>query len=186
VNAVLEWSAVVLGLLYLLGAVAQHRSCWIAGGLSALLFLQLFREAGLPMQALLQVYYVIVAVHGWWHWGSANSGTELPVRRWPAGYHIAALAVLGLSTLAVALLRQGPEPFTVVLDAATSLGSLLATWMVARKVLENWLYWIAIDSAAAILYLHSGLTATAGLYVLYTVIACFGWIRWRQTYRPQS
>ena len=81
-NLLVEWSAGALGLLYLLGAVAQWRSCWIAGGASALLFLQLFWQAQLPMQALLQVYYVAVAVHGWWHWGSAEHGTALPVQRW--------------------------------------------------------------------------------------------------------
>ena len=182
-NTPLEWLAVGLGLLYLLGAVQQRRSCWIAGGISAVIFAHLFHEAELPMQALLQLYYVVVAVHGWWHWGSSEAGTALPVQRWLPVRHAVLLLLWAAASAATLLLREAPLQLTTLLDTVTTWGSLLATWLVARKVLENWLYWIVIDAAAVVLYAHSGLTATAGLYLLYTIIAVVGWFRWRQTYR---
>ncbi|MEM6774728.1 MAG: nicotinamide mononucleotide transporter, partial [Pseudomonadota bacterium] len=65
----LEAVAVALGLLYLVLAIREQRSGWVAGGLASLLFLLLFWRASLPMQALLQVYYVLVSIHGFLHWG---------------------------------------------------------------------------------------------------------------------
>jgi nicotinamide mononucleotide transporter len=190
---------VLSGAAYLLGAVLQWRSCWLAGGLSAALFLVLFWRSNLPYQSLLQVYYLLVAVHGWIHWGAGDGAARpgpgqaevdpmreaapataaLPVQRWPLRWHLAAIAgVLLLALLSLAL-RAGPATPLAALDALTAWGSVLATWLVARKVLENWLYWIVIDAAAVYLYWHSGLAGTAALFAIYTVIAVFGWIRWR-------
>ena len=181
-SAILEWTAVALGLVYLLGAVQQWRWCWIAGGISAGLFLIVFHEADLPIQALLQAYYMAVAVHGWWHWGAADPGsTGLSVQQWPITWHLVAIAVVALLVVATVALRGSAIELSPTLDAATGWGSALATWLVARKVLENWLYWIVIDSAAVVLYLHNGLGATAALYALYTLIALLGWLKWRQT-----
>jgi nicotinamide mononucleotide transporter len=64
-------------------------------------------------------------------------------------------------------------------DAFVAWVSVLATWMVARKVLENWLYWIVVDSVAAALYWSQGLHATAVLFVVYVVIAVRGYFTWR-------
>ena len=176
-----------LGLAYVVLAVLQRRLCWLAGGTSAALFLWIFWYAQLPTQALLQLYYVAVAVHGWWHWGHADGQRRpLPVQRWRGSAHLAALAAIVLLTVATLLLRGAPAGLTPVLDAGTAWGSAVATWMVARKVLENWLYWIAIDSAAVVMYLYSGLLATAGLYALYTLIAIAGWIQWRRSLPPAS
>ena len=61
------------------------------------------------------------------------------------------------------------------LDAAIAWGSVLTTWMVARKVLENWLYWVVLDSAAAVLAAWQGLAATALLFLLYTALALRGY-----------
>jgi len=76
----------------------------------------------------------------------------------------------------VARVQGGLVPYV---DAFVAWASVLATWMVARKVLENWLYWIVVDSVAAALYWSQGFQATAGLYVLYVVIAVRGYIAWR-------
>ena len=185
-SAALEAAAVALGLTYLLLAVREQRLCWVAGGASSLLFLWLFQRAALPAQALLQGYYVAVAVHGWWHWGAADGdGAALAIRHWNARKHALALAALLLLTALSLALREAPGT-VALLDTAIGWGSVLATWMVARKVLENWLYWIVIDSAAALLYLYSALPATAALYLLYTLIAVHGWRRWRLQYLRSS
>lgn len=178
------------GALYLGGAVLQWRACWLAGGISAALFLVLFWRSELPYQALLQVYYLLVAVHGWVHWGSNgasddssknNGHSRLPVQRWPLAWHVAAISAVLAITAGSLALRTSPHTLLSTLDALTAWGSVLATWLVARKVLENWLYWIVIDAAAVYLYWQSGLAGTAALFVLYTLIAIAGWIRWRSS-----
>jgi nicotinamide mononucleotide transporter len=138
------------------------------------------------MQALLQVYYVLVAIHGWRHWGAAGTSAELPVSRWQLSAHLAALAALAILVLGTVLIRDTPGDLRATLDAATSWGSVLATWMVAQKKLDAWLYWIVIDALSVILYLQAGLMATAALYLLYTVLAVLGWFQWQSNSLTQN
>ncbi|MFT7286091.1 MAG: nicotinamide mononucleotide transporter [Halieaceae bacterium] len=175
-----ESAAVLLGVGYLLLAILERRSCWIAGGLASLLFLGIFWRASLPQQALLQLYYMGVAAHGFRHW-AASDGSPLPITRWRARYHLAAACAVAVAVLGSLLLRDALGDQRAWLDAATSWGSVLATWMMAQKRLEAWLYWILIDAVSVLMYLDAGLEPTAGLYLLYTILAVVGWLKWRST-----
>jgi nicotinamide mononucleotide transporter len=177
-----EWAAVALALAYLLLAVRQNPWCWAAAAASSAIYLVLFARGGLVMQAALQVFYVAMAGYGWYAWrgGSSGHATALPVTRWSGPRHAAALGVVLALTLAngwlIARPADGPLPWV---DALVAWSSVLATWLVARKVLENWLYWIVVDAVAVGLYWSQGFHATAGLYVLYVVIAVRGYFAWR-------
>jgi nicotinamide mononucleotide transporter len=175
-----EWVAVVLALGYLLLAIRQDPWCWACAILSAGLYLVIFARAGLVMQALLQVFYVAMSIYGWRTWGAAGASSALPVSRWAAWQHLAGLAAIAVvSGLNGAFItRSGGPTLLPYVDAAIAWGSVLATWMVARKVLENWLYWIVLDCAAAGLYWTQGLYATAVLFVIYAVLAMRGYREW--------
>lgn len=199
----LEAVAAILGLAYLVLAIRERRECWIAGGFASVLFSGVFWHAALPMQALLQVYYVGIAIHGWRHWGRSQDATARPVSRVSAAGHGVALALCALLCLLTQGLRSdldwwdtaGREGvFTSIdavidalapgwLDTASSWGSVIATWMIARKKLEAWIYWIAIDTASAALYLQAGLAASAALYGVYALLAAMAWREWRTSYR---
>ena len=176
-----EWVAVLLAFGYLLLAVRQNAWCWACAIASSAIFLVLFARGGLVMQAALQVFYIAMGAYGWWAWrrGSAQ-GAALTVSRWSAGQHAAAIAVLlavaAFNGWIVARAQGGWVPYV---DAFVAWVSVLATWMVARKVLENWLYWIVVDSVAAALYWSQGFHATAVLFVAYVVIAVRGYFAWR-------
>lgn len=176
--SIIEALAVALGLAYLVLAIREQRSCWIAGGLASLLFLYLLWDVQLPMQALLQVYYVVLAIHGWRHWGGQRGGG---ITRRGLSFHLSAAALL-LGFSAVTLyLRQAEPGVREVLDTLTTWGGVLATWMIARKICEAWLYWVVIDIATSALYLGAGLGASSALYVLYTVLAFLGWKEWQRS-----
>jgi nicotinamide mononucleotide transporter len=132
-----ELLAVVLGVAYLLLALRESLWCWYAAFASTAIFLFIFWDVNLLMESALQVYYLIMAVYGWWQW------------------------------------QQG-EPES---------DGLAITWMVARKILENWLYWLVIDSVSIFLYLDRGLYLTALLFIAYLVIAVFGYRTWLRHYR---
>ena len=176
-----EWVAVLLAFGYLLLAVRQNAWCWACAIASSAIFLVLFARGGLVMQAALQVFYIAMGAYGWWAWtrGSAQ-GAALPVSRWRAGQHAVAIAALLAASAAngwiVARAQGGWVPYV---DAFVAWVSVLATWMVARKVLENWLYWIVVDSVAVALYWSQGFHATAVLFVAYVVIAVKGYFAWR-------
>ena len=183
-----EAIAVVLGIAYLLLAVRESLWCWYAAFGSTAIFLFLFWDVRLLMEAALQVYYLAMAVYGWWHWQhGGNQRDTLAISSWGHRQHIGAIslviAVSLLSGLALSHFSDARLPF---LDSFTTWGSVLTTWMVARKILENWLYWLVIDSVSIYLYLDRALYLTALLFLLYIVIALFGYLQWRQHYRARS
>ena len=181
----LEVIAVLLGLAYAVLAIRRSRWCWVTGGLSSAIMIFLALHARLPMQAALQVYYVVISAYGWWHWTREEEARgTLAVTTWPVLGNVAASgAVVLISALTahwLATQTQAPWPF---LDSLTTWGSLYATWLEARVKLENWLYWIVIDSVLAFLFAAQGLYFVALLSVLYLGVSAVGFIRWLKTYR---
>ena len=181
-----EWIAVAFALAYVVLAIRQHVACWAASIVSSAIFLGLFWRSGLVMQALLQVFYVGMALYGWWSWrhGEAGEGSALPVSRWPLRRHAVAIVAIVLVSGLNGRWIAGSEPaITPYVDALTTWASCFATWLVARKVLENWLYWIVIDLVAAALYFSQGLRATTVLFVVYAFMAVRGYLEWRRDLR---
>ncbi|HWJ04910.1 MAG TPA: nicotinamide riboside transporter PnuC [Steroidobacteraceae bacterium] len=180
-----EWVAVVLALAYLLLAIRQNPWCWAFGIASSAMYCVIFARTGLVMQAALQVFFVAMAVYGWRVWKGGATAAPAPVRRWPVRWHALALGGVALATLVNGRIVADPAagPLVPYADASIAWGSVLTTWLVARKVLENWLYWIVIDVAAALLYGSQGLHATAVLYLLYAGLAVRGFQAWQKDAR---
>ena len=178
-----EWVAVIFAFAYVVLAIRQNVLCWIASIVSSAIFLVLFWRGGLVMQALLQVFYIVMGLYGWWAWRHGGDGArhDLPVTRWPLRRHVAALTVIAVVSLIngrwIAGENGGAVPYV---DALTTWVSFFATWLVTRKVLENWLYWIVVDLVAAGLYYSQGLRATTVLFVVYSVMAVRGYLQWRK------
>ena len=183
-----EGAAVLLGIAYLLLAMRESLWCWYAGFASTAIFLVIFWDVRLLMEAALQVYYLAMSVYGWWHWRQgAGRDTPLPITRWRWPTHVVAVTAVALiALLSGALLGRYTDAALPYLDSFTTWGSILTTWMVARKILENWLYWLVIDSVSIYLYLDRELYLTALLFAVYLVIALFGYLRWRQHFLQQS
>jgi nicotinamide mononucleotide transporter len=178
---VIEPVAVALGIVYIVLAIRQHRACWIAGGISTLLFIVVFVEAGLPMQAALQVAYVALSVYGWVVWRPGGALAARP-QSWPLSRHLLLLAAVGIMTAASVPMLTAVE--ASVAPLAESLGtwaSVAATWMLARRCLEVWFWWIVIDTGLAGLFLAQGLAPTAALYLGFAVLAVAGWHEWRRS-----
>jgi len=176
-----ELVAVALGLAYIVLAIRQHRACWIAGGASTAIYIVVFLKHGLLLQAALQVAYVALSIYGWIAW---RAGGDLPARpqAWPLSKHLlAVLAVLLVTAASTPLLAQytnAPAPFA---DSLGTWASVVATWLLARRYLETWFWWMVIDSGLATLFASQGLAFTAGLYLAYAVLAIAGWRAWRRS-----
>ncbi len=176
-----EPCAVILGVIYLLLAAKENIWCWPAGFMSTLIFMFLFWDATLVMQSALQCYYLGMAVYGWWNWREQESGEHLQVSRFTTWQHIAAMAVIAIATLtSTYLLNIYAESARPLLDSTTTWAAVITTWMVTRKILDNWLYWIVIDILSAYLYFDRGLLMTAVLYVAYSIIAVAGYVEWKK------
>lgn len=183
--SVWELAAVVLGVAYLLLAMQESRLCWYAAFASTSIFLFIFWDVSLFMESALQVYYLAMAVYGWQQWQPGTSKQDsLRISRWSPRQHLYAIgSICLLSALSGTLLVQYSSAELPYLDSFTTWGSVVTTWMVTRKILENWLYWIVIDAVSIFLYLDRGLYLTALLFMVYLVIVVFGYRKWLQHYR---
>jgi nicotinamide mononucleotide transporter len=180
-----EIVAVVCAILYLLFAIRENIWCWLFAGISTAIYVWLFFSAKLYMESLLNVFYFGMAVYGWWVWRSGRTDEhELPVTVWPLRVHLAAAAAVILLVVVVGtLLSRNTDAAFPYIDSATTFAAIWATFLVARKVLENWWYWLAIDSVSIFIYWARDLELTSLLFVLYVVMIPFGLARWTRSYR---
>jgi len=175
-----ELLAVALGLAYIVLAIRQHRGCWIAGGASTAIYIAIFMKAGLFLQAGLQVAYVVMSVYGWMAW---RAGGDLAARpqSWPLSKHLLAMFAVFLATaLSAPLLAHYTDSPAPLADSLGTWASIAATWLLARRYLETWFWWMIIDSGLAVLFANQGLVFTAGLYLAFAVLAIAGWRAWRR------
>lgn len=184
----LELAAVTLAVLYLLLAIRQNIWCWAAAAISTALYLFIMYEARLYAESALQVFYLAMAAYGWYEWrfgGSRHEGVQ--VTTWPARNHVVAvLVVFALVLASGGLLQRYSDAALPFADAFTTWGAVVATWMVARKILENWVYWFVIDSVSVYLYLSRELYFTAVLFVAYLVMIVFGYRSWKRSMLEQG
>jgi len=180
-----ELIAVILGVVYLVLAVKRSRWCWVAGGISSALVIWLSAQRGLPMQAGLNVYYVIVSLYGYWHWTDA----EVPrpaVSLLPLRWHVIdSLAVIVVSALTAQYLMRETQAAWPYLDSLTTWGSLYTTWLVARVKLENWAYWFVIDAVEAYLFFEQKLYLLGLMTAATLIVIIIGHRSWWRIWREQ-
>jgi nicotinamide mononucleotide transporter len=182
----MEWLAVITGVLYVVSATFEKRIAWVFAGISTACYTYLCITSQLFIESVLQFFYFVMAIYGWISWETRTTDA-VPIIQWPLKWHvwnifISSVLALSLGFLAGLYTSQS----TPYLDAFTTVFSLLATFMVAKKVLENWMYWIVIDAALILLYASRGFVLTGVQYAVFTVLALFAYLRWRKVYRQHA
>lgn len=181
-----EVAAVGFGVAYLALAMRQNSLCWYAAFIGTSIGIAVFWQVSLLMESALNVYYLAMAVYGWWCWRSGKEDKPLPIRRWGWQQHCCAIgAVLLLSLASGYWLENHTHAALPYLDSFTTWGAVVTTWMVARKVLDNWAYWLVVDAAAAYMYVLKDLYLFAALMLIYLVMVIFGWLNWHKEYQQQ-
>ena len=183
-----EIFAALLGMAYIIFASRESQWCWPLAFISTLIYTLLFWEGQLPMQALLNFYYMGMAIYGFLLWRKhGKSEDKLAISSWSLSKQaLFILLGVGLSLLTSYYLRVTETSQSPFLDAGVTIFSVMNTWLMAKKVLQNWLYWIVIDSAALVLYAQSGFYATVILFSIYTILAIIGYFSWQKLYLQQS
>lgn len=181
----LETVAVVMAIGYLLLAIRENIWCWLCAGISTAIYVWLFFGAKLYMESALNGFYFAMAIYGWHVWYSGRAdGHERPIVTWPVATHAVAITLILVTSLASGyVLDTRTDAAFPYIDSLTTWSAIWATFLVARKVLENWWYWLVIDVASIFIYWARDLEQTAGLFVLYVLMIPFGIIRWTRSYR---
>ncbi|MDG2091239.1 MAG: nicotinamide riboside transporter PnuC [Gammaproteobacteria bacterium] len=178
----LEILGVILALAYLVLATKEIIWCWLCAFGSSFIYVFLFWQVGLVMESMLNVFYVTMAIAGWLQWtygGDNQQGLSIrKLKTWQHGVII--LLILSLAWLNGWFIQNYSAAAWPYIDSFTTWASVLTTFMVIYKILENWIYWFVIDSISIYLYIDRGLYLTALLFVAYVVIVVFGYISWRK------
>lgn len=186
-----EVAAVVFAIAYLLLAVRENILCWLFAFISTAIYTVLFWDVSLLMESALNVYYMAMAVYGYQQWtrggGNGGQGQALAIRSMNFSQHAIVIALIVVLTLVSGyLLGEHSSAAWPFVDSFTTWASVITTYLVARKYLENWLYWLVIDSVSVPLYIDRGLHLTALLFVAYIIIAVFGYISWRRHFLVEN
>lgn len=183
----LEFVAVVLAIAYLLLAIRQNIWCWLCAGISTAIYVWLFIGARLYMESALNGFYFVMSIYGWHVWSSGRTeGHERPVILWPPKTHsVAIAAIIVASVVNGFLLSWHTDAAFPYIDSLTTWSAIWATFLVARKVLENWWYWLAIDIASVFIYWARDLQLTSFLFVIYVIMIPFGLVSWTRSIRER-
>lgn len=183
-----EIFAALLGMAYIIFAARESQWCWPIAFISTLIYTALFWEGQLPMQALLNFYYMGMAIYGYMLWRKHGVAEDkLAISSWSWTKQLTFLLIATVLSLITAYYLEATETSqNPYLDASVTIFSVMNTWLMAKKVLQNWLYWVVIDGAAIVLYVQSGYFATVILFSVYTILAIVGFISWQKLYRLQS
>jgi nicotinamide mononucleotide transporter len=184
----LEVIAVAMALMYLFLAIRQNIWCWYGAGISAAIYVYLFLDAKLYMQSALNGFYFAMAIYGWFIWRTGRQDDkERPVVRWPLQTHVQAiLVIIAAGLINGYLLDTQTESQHAYVDAIIAWGAIWATFLVARKVLENWWYWLFIDVASVFIYWSRDLQLTSILFAVYVLMIPFGLLGWTRSYREAN
>lgn len=182
----IEVTGAILGIGYVFLSVKQNILTWLLGFLTSAFYIVVFLKSGFYADMGLQIYYVWISVYGWIIWSrgikTADSKIDYPVSK-TSKKQFAILSVVSvfLWFLIGIILSKYTDSVVPIGDSFTTAMGIVATWMLARKMIEHWIVWVVVDLVSAGLYLWKGLYPTVALYVIYTLAAIWGYIEWKKS-----
>ena len=180
-----EIVAAILAITYLILAMLEDIRCWIAWIISSLMYFFVMYSANLYMEALLQIFYIFIGLFGLYQWRfKADKKDALKITTWSVKNHLIVISALvfltSLSGYILMIYTAAASPF---IDAFTTWGAIAASYLVAKKILENWFYWFVIDFVSVFLFISRELYPTALLFIVYLVLVVIGYSAWRKSWQ---
>ena len=175
--SIIESAAVLFSILYVILAARQNIWCWFFATISALLYSYIFFKTQLFSQTGLQIFYFFMAAYGYYNWRKSDG--KLATTQWSVSKHLLVILLGAIFTFLIGFyFKTYTQAKMPIVDSFITVFAVFATYMVAKKIVENWLYWIVIDSVSVYLYFTRDLHLTSLLFLAYTLIAIFGYFSW--------
>lgn len=185
-QSIAEIVAVITAILYLILAAKENIWCWFFGFVSTAIYVYLFYDVALLSESVLNIYYMAMAVYGWYQWQNINQHQSVKIHKWKVKRHLAIVSVTLLLVYPVGSLMKILGASFPYLDALVALLAVVATFMTARKIFENWYYWLFVDSVSIYLFWSKQMYLTALLFVIYIVLIFFGIVSWKKRWIKQQ
>jgi nicotinamide mononucleotide transporter len=157
---------------------------WWIGMVGCTLFAVLFYQTNLYADVLLQLFFIVSSAIGWYQWRRGRAGTVLPVTHASLA-RLALIVPAGLAVTAAygALLHYSTNAYAPFLDSAVLVFSIVAQFLMMQRRVENWPFWVLVNTIAVPLYASRELYLTSVLYGCYWVNALVSWYWWRRLAR---
>ena len=178
----LEIFAVIFALLYLFLAMRQHIACWYAAFISTFIYILIYWDVSLYMESILNVYYLLMAIYGWFSWNKKSKIDKNFVISWSYINHSIVITLILILTISSGFYLSKTDAVYPYLDSFTTWASVITTFMVAQKVLSNWIFWIIINSVAIFLNFDRELYFTVYLLMIYQLMSIYGYYQWRKSF----
>ena len=178
-----ELLGTAFSIAYLYFSIKQNILLWPLGIISAIFYLVVFYQSKFYADMALNGYYLVISIYGWIIWRRAREkmGMKMPITRLKLKLGLVLIIVTGILYFVIGkilyLYTDSPIPYW---DAFTTSASIVATWMLAKKILEHWIIWVIVDLVSMGLYIYRGLYPTTFLFAVYTTMAVIGFIKWRK------
>lgn len=184
----LEWLAALAGAISVYLSTRENIWSWPTAIVNVTAYIFLFARTGLYSDMGLQAVYLVLSIYGWYEWlhGGANRGRLSVSRASPRVWVLSSAAGAIGWILIFAVTRRLPGVSIPAVDSALTATSLVAQWMMTRKILDNWVLWIAADVVYVPMYVYKKLYLTAGLYTAFLVLAILGLIEWKRSFDRQQ
>ena len=175
--SIIETAAVLLSIIYVILAAKQNIWCWAFAAISVILYIYICFTSELFAETILQFFYLGMAGYGYYNWNRSIQGLE--IAEWGARKHLLVILFGAIASFLVGFyFTTYTNAKMPIVDSFTTVFAVIATYMMTKKVLENWLYWIVIDTVSIYLYFSRDLHLTSLLFIVYTLIAIFGYFSW--------
>ncbi|MCH5176267.1 MAG: nicotinamide mononucleotide transporter [Prevotellaceae bacterium] len=179
----LEVLGTVTGIIYLYQELKASIYMWVTGIIMPAISIFVYYEAGLYADLGINIYYCIAAIYGFlvWQFGKKKEEKSLPITRTPRRKYgqLTLCFVLCFVLIGIALTRY-TDSTVPWWDSFTTSLSVVGMWMLARKWIEQWWVWVAVDAVSTFLYIYKGIYFYAALYGIYTIIAIYGYFKWKR------
>ena len=182
--SIIESVAVLFSVVYVILAAKENIWCWAAAIINVSLYVYIFYTVQLYPETGLQIFYFIMAIVGYYMW---NKQDKERIKEWSETKHLLIILFGAIFTFFMgfyfSIYTDSQMP---IIDSFTTVFSIIATYMVIKKVLGNWLYWIVIDAVSVYIYFNRDLHLTSLLFVAYTIIAVFGYFAWMKRMKTNA
>lgn len=193
-TSLIEWLIFILALLYVILAAIENVWCWLFGILASVFSVYLCYKGNLFLESGLQVFYVIIGLYGWYEWlygakkkqitarnETGTTDTQLKIISWPLLKCFYLILIGCFIWIPFGYISHHYSTQVLpYLDAFITAFSIVATWMTARKIIQNWVFWSVIDASAIVLYASREFYLIAILYAIYTLLAIIGYFQWKK------
>ena len=180
---ILEITAVVFGIISVLFARKNNILVYPTGLISTLIFIYILYNFKLYGEFIINIYYSVMSILGWYLWSRRNNGQEeflISIMN-SKEYKISGL-IFTVTLLFIALVYHFFDKFTdltAYVDAFTTALFFVGMWLMAKRKIENWIVWIIADIISVPLYFYKGLTVSSLQFIVFTIIAILGYIEWK-------